>query len=40
MQHEYAVAVLFVVALGFFTVSLIYLAREARIALNELDHYS
>ena len=40
MRHEYAVAVLFVVALGFFTVSLIYLAREARIALNEFDHYS
>ena len=40
MRHEYAVAVLFVVALGFFTVSLVYLAREARIALNELDHYS
>jgi len=40
MRHEYGVAVLFVVALGFFTVSLVYLAREARIALNELDHYS
>jgi hypothetical protein len=40
MRHEYAVAVLFVVALGFFTVSLVYLAREGRIALNELDHYS
>src|SRR5262245_22370354 len=40
MPHEYAVAVLFVVALGSFTVSLVYLAREARIALNELDHYS
>jgi hypothetical protein len=40
MRHEYAVALLFVVALGFFTVSLVYLAREARIALNELDHYS
>jgi len=25
---------------GFFTVSLVYLARETRIALNELDHYS
>src|SRR6516225_4718549 len=35
MAHEYAVALLFVVALGFFTVSLVYLAREARIALNE-----
>jgi VIT1/CCC1 family predicted Fe2+/Mn2+ transporter len=40
MRHEYAVAVLFVVALGFFTLSLVYLAREARIALNEFDHYS
>jgi VIT1/CCC1 family predicted Fe2+/Mn2+ transporter len=40
MRHEYAVAALFVVALGFFTVSLVYLAREARIALNEFDHYS
>ena len=40
MRHEYGVAVLFVVALGFFTVSLVYLAREARIALNEFDHYS
>ena len=40
MRHEYAVAVLFVVALGFFTVSLVYLARESRIALNDLDHYS
>ena len=40
MRHEYAVAVLFVAALGFFTLSLVYLAREARIALNELDHYS
>src|SRR5215471_12817064 len=40
MRHEYGVAVLFVVALGFFTVSLVYLVREARIALNDLDHYS
>jgi VIT1/CCC1 family predicted Fe2+/Mn2+ transporter len=40
MRHEYAVAVLFVVALGFFTVSLVYLARDTGIALNELDHYS
>jgi VIT1/CCC1 family predicted Fe2+/Mn2+ transporter len=29
MRHEYAVAVLFVVALGFFTASLVYLARSA-----------
>jgi len=40
MRHEYGVAVLFIVALGFFTVSLVYLARESRIALNDLDHYS
>jgi len=39
MRHEYGVAVLFVVALGFFTVSLVYLVREARIALNEFDHH-
>jgi VIT1/CCC1 family predicted Fe2+/Mn2+ transporter len=41
MPHEYAVALLFLSSLsGFFTVSLVYLARETRIALNELDHYS
>jgi len=39
LRHEYGVAVLFVVALGFFTVSLVCLVREARIALNEFDHY-
>jgi hypothetical protein len=39
LRHEYGVAVLFVVALGFFTVSLVYLVREARIALNEFDHH-
>jgi hypothetical protein len=39
LRHEYGVAVLFVVALGFFTVSLVYLVREAHIALNEFDHY-
>ena len=40
LRHEYGVAVLFVVALGFFTVSLVCLVREARIALNEFDHYN
>jgi len=40
MRHEYGVAVLFIVALGVFTVSLVYLARASRIALNDLDHYS
>jgi hypothetical protein len=33
------VAVLFVIALGFFAAALVNLAREARIALNEVDHY-
>jgi hypothetical protein len=40
LRHEYGVAVLFVVALGFFTVSLVYLVRESHIALNEFDHYT
>ena len=39
MAHEYVVAILFVVALAFFTLSLIYLARETRIALHDLDHH-
>ena len=39
LQHEYAVALLFVIALGFFTISLVDLGREVRIALNEYDHY-
>jgi hypothetical protein len=38
-QHEYGVAVLFVLALGFFTASLVDLVREVRIALHEFDHY-
>src|SRR5262245_34224696 len=37
LQHEYGVAVLFVVALGFFTMALIALAREGRIALSGMD---
>jgi len=37
--HESGVAILFVVALVFFTLALINLAREARIALHEVDHY-
>jgi ABC-type spermidine/putrescine transport system permease subunit I len=40
VEHEYGVAVLFVVALGFFTASLVNLARETRIALHEYDHFS
>ena len=39
LQHEYAVALLFVISLGFFTISLVDLGREVRIALNEYDHY-
>jgi len=39
LQHEYGVAVLFIVALTFFTLSLVNLAREARIGLHEFDHY-
>ena len=38
-QHEYGVAMLFIVALGFFTASLIELVREVRIALHELDSF-
>jgi magnesium-transporting ATPase (P-type) len=40
VEHEYGVAVLFVVALGFFTASLVNLALETRIALHEYDHFS
>jgi hypothetical protein len=39
LQHEYGVAVLFVVALSFFTLSLVDLAREARISLHDIGHY-
>jgi ABC-type spermidine/putrescine transport system permease subunit I len=40
IAHEYGVGVLFVVALSFFTASLVNLARETRIALHEYDHFS
>ncbi len=39
LEHERGVALLFIVALGAFTVSLIDFAREVRIALTEYDHY-
>jgi hypothetical protein len=39
LAHEYGVALLFVLALAFFTASLFNLARETRIALHEMDHY-
>jgi hypothetical protein len=36
IQHEYGIAILFVVSLGFLTASLIELSREVRIALHEV----
>ncbi|WP_426408483.1 DUF2721 domain-containing protein [Bradyrhizobium ganzhouense] len=39
VQHERGVAILFIVSLGAFTVSLVDFAREVRIALSEYDHY-
>jgi hypothetical protein len=40
IQHERGVALLFMVALGSFTASLVDFAREVRIALSEFDHYA
>jgi Protein of unknown function (DUF2721) len=40
IQHERGVAILFLVALGAFTVSLVDFAREVRIALSEFDHHA
>jgi len=40
IQHERGVAILFMVALGAFTVSLVDFAREVRIALSEFDHHA
>lgn len=37
IRHEYGVAILFIVALACFLLSLIDLVREARIALHDLD---
>jgi Protein of unknown function (DUF2721) len=39
IQHEHGVAILFVIALGAFTVSLVEFARELRISLSEFDHH-
>ena len=39
VQHELGVAILFMIALGAFTVSLVEFVRELRIALSEFDHY-
>jgi hypothetical protein len=38
LAHEYGVAIFFIVALAFFLLSLIDLARETRIGLHDLDH--
>jgi len=40
IQHERGVAILFMISLGAFTISLIDFAREVRIALSEFDHYA
>jgi Protein of unknown function (DUF2721) len=39
LAHQYGVAILFVVALVFFVLSLVNLARETRIALHDFDHH-
>jgi hypothetical protein len=39
IQHERGVAVLFMISLGAFTISLIDFAKEVRIALSEFDHF-
>jgi hypothetical protein len=39
IQHERGVAILFLVSLTAFAVSLVDFAREVRIALSEFDHY-
>ena len=39
IQHERGVALLFIVCLIAFTISLIDFAREVRIAVNEFDHH-
>jgi hypothetical protein len=38
-RHEYGVALLFIVALSFFTLSLVDLVREARLSLHDLRHH-
>ena len=38
--HEYGVAILFIVALAFFLLSLVDLARETRIGLHDFDHHA
>lgn len=40
VQHERGVAILFMVSLGAFTISLVDFAREVRVALSEFDHHA
>ena len=40
IQHERGVALLFIVSLAAFAISLIDFAREVRIALSDFDHYA
>jgi hypothetical protein len=40
LAHERGVAILFIVSLTAFTVSLVDFAREVRIALSEFDHFA
>jgi hypothetical protein len=39
VAHERGVALLFIAALGAFTISLVDFAREIKMSLHELDHY-
>lgn len=40
VRHERGVAILFMISLGAFTLSLIDFAREVRMALSEFDHFA
>ncbi|WP_245329197.1 DUF2721 domain-containing protein [Bradyrhizobium centrolobii] len=40
LSHEYGVAIFFILALAFFLLSLIDLARETRIGLHDFDHHA
>jgi hypothetical protein len=39
-RHEYGMGLFFILALGFFTASLVNLARETLVALHDYDHFS
>ena len=39
VQHERGVAILFIISIAAFVVSLVDFAREVRIALSTFDHY-